>query len=354
MSDLPTHEQAALQQINETIDLFFSRNTEDATAVSPYYEQLWQDMHRLIGSGGKRLRPRMVLRAYDAFGGDTHEDVLPIATSQELLHMSLLIHDDIIDRDYVRYGVDNVAGEYFKTYYDIVEDEAERLHYAQSAAILAGDLLIAGSYRLMVSSNIGMDALRAVLDVHSRSIFDVAGGELIDTEAAFRPARSIDAQVVALYKTASYTFVGPLTIGAILAGASDSDIEHLRSFAKSLGIAYQLRDDVIGVFGDEQTIGKPTISDIREGKHTYMVEEFYKLANEEQKVRFEQHFGDKRVTVEEAGIVMRLLCDSGALRKTEDTIAKYTQQAYDALAQIQVGDMSELHELVAIVTKRDK
>ena len=354
MSDLPTHERAALQQINDTIDLFFSRNIGDATTVSPYYEQLWQDMHRLIGSGGKRLRPRMVLRAYDAFGGDTHEDVLPIAASQELLHMSLLIHDDIIDRDYVRYGVDNIAGKYFKSYYDIVEDEAERLHYAQSAAILAGDLLIAGSYRLIVSSNIDGGILRAVQDVHSRSIFDVAGGELIDTEAAFRPANSIDAQTVAQYKTASYTFIGPLTIGAILAGASDDDVMQLRSFAKSLGVAYQLRDDVIGIFGDEQTIGKPTISDIREGKHTYMVEEFYKLADDDQKTRFEQHFGDKHVSPEEAEIIMQLLQESGALKRTEEAIAEYTQQAYDALSQISAGDMSELHELVTIVTKRDK
>jgi geranylgeranyl diphosphate synthase, type II len=354
MSDLPTHEQAALQQINETIDLFFSRNTEDAATVSPYYEQLWQDMHRLIGSGGKRLRPRMVLRAYDAFGGGDHRYILPVAASQELLHMSLLIHDDIIDRDYVRYGVDNVAGKYFKTYYDIVEDEAERLHYAQSAAILAGDLLIASSYRLIVSANINAGILRAVQDVHSRSIFDVAGGELIDTEAAFRPANSIDAQTVAQYKTASYTFVGPLTIGAILAGASDGDVKRLRSFAKSLGIAYQLRDDVIGIFGDEQTIGKPTISDIREGKHTYMVEEFYELANDDQKIRFEQHFGDKHVSPEEAKVVMQLLRESGALKRTEEAIAEYTQQAYDALSQISAGDMSELHELVTIVTKRDK
>ena len=354
MSNLPNHEQAAVQQINETIELFFSRNTEDAAAVSPYYEQLWQDMHRLISSGGKRLRPRMVLRAYDAFGGNLRDDVLAIAASQELLHMSLLIHDDIIDRDYIRYGVDNIAGKYFKSYYTIVEDETERLHYAQSAAILAGDLLIAGSYRLMVSSNIDANILRAVQDVHSRSIFDVAGGELIDTEAAFRPADSIDAQTVALYKTASYTFVGPLTIGAILAGASTDDVERLRVFAKSLGVAYQLRDDVIGIFGNEQTIGKPTISDIREGKHTYMVEEFYRLADNEQRSRFEQHFGDKHVTLDEAEVIRQLLQDSGALRRTEEVITEYARQAYDALSQIDVGNMTELHELVTIVTKRDK
>lgn len=354
MFDLPAREPTALQQINETIDLFFLRNTEEAAKISPYYVQLWQDIHRLMGSGGKRLRPLMMLRAYDAFGGGRWRDILPIAASQELLHMSLLIHDDIIDRDYVRYGVDNIAGKYFKSHYDIVEDETERLHYAESAAILAGDLLIAGSYRLMVSSNIDASILRAVQDVHSQSIFDVAGGELIDTEAAFRPVNSIDAQTVAQYKTASYTFVGPLTIGAILAGASDGDVEHLRSFAKSLGVAYQLRDDVIGIFGDEQTIGKPTISDIREGKHTYMVEEFYRLADQEQRARFEQHFGDKHVSSDEAEIVMRLLRDSGALKQTEAAIDDYAQRAYDALSRIGVADMGELHELVTIVTKRDK
>ncbi|MBH2007288.1 polyprenyl synthetase family protein [Candidatus Saccharibacteria bacterium] len=354
MSDLSTHEKAAIQRINETIDAYFAENIQEAAHISRYYEQLWQDMHRLIKSGGKRLRPRMVLRAHKAFGGMESQQVVLIATSQELLHMSLLVHDDVIDRDYVRYGVDNIAGNYFKTNYRAVADEVDRLHYAQSAALLAGDLLISGSYRMMAESGADTKALSAVQAIHSKSIFDVAGGELIDTEAAFREMGDVDAHTVALYKTASYTFVGPLTIGATLAGASSQSIERLKQFAQDLGIAYQLRDDVIGIFGDESTIGKPTISDIREGKHTFMVEEFYEQASNVQKQRFEQYFGSKDVTHDEAEDIKQLLIESGALARTETAITQYAQKADDVLSQIDTGDMSELRELITIVTKRDK
>ena len=85
-----------------------------------------------------------------------------------------------------------------------------------------------------------------------------------------------------------------------------------------------------------------------------MVEEFYKLADDDQKTRFEQHFGDKQVSPEEAEVVMQLLRESDALKRTEEAIDEYTQQAYDALSRISAGDMNELHELVTIVTKRDK
>ena len=354
MSDLSTHETASIAQINETIDAYFSENIVEAARISPFYEQLWQDMYRLIKSGGKRLRPRMVLRAYEAFGGVQNEQVVSIATSQELLHMSLLVHDDIIDRDYMRYGVDNVAGSYSKSNYRSVADDADRLHYAQSAALLAGDLLISGSYRMMAESGVDLKVLSNMQAIHSRSIFDVAGGELIDTEAAFREMGDVDAHTVALYKTASYTFVGPLTIGATLAGASSMSIELLKQFAQDLGIAYQLRDDVIGIFGDEDRIGKPTISDIREGKHTFMVEEFYAQASDEEKQLFQKHFGDKNVTHDEAEDIKNLLVESGALQRTEAAIAQYTQKADDVLSQIDAGDISGLRELITIVTKRDK
>lgn len=354
MVRLSIQEQLTTQRIDEVIDTFFEQHIDDSTRVSVYYEQLWRDMRRLIKSGGKRLRPRMVMRAYAAFGGADSDAVVAVATSQELLHMSLLIHDDVIDRDYMRYGVDNIAGNYFKKFYSSVADDSDRLHYAHSAAILAGDLLISGSYSIMIRSGVDSQVLDKVQQIHSKSIFDVAGGELIDTEAAFRGRDEIDARTVALYKTASYTFVGPLTIGAVLAGASQDEVAQLETFAQNLGVAYQLRDDVIGIFGDERTTGKPTISDIREGKNTYMVEEFYTLASDEQRARFEQHFGNKDVTLDQAEQIKQLLIESGALARTEAEIDKYTRAATEILEQIETGDMTQLRELITIVTKRDK
>jgi len=352
-NDVKTEQLTAL---NGLLDDFFERQTKQSQLVSPYYQDLWKEMQRLVQSGGKRLRPRMTLLAYQAFGGQEMGEALPIAAAQELLHLSMLIHDDVIDRDYVRYGVDNVAGAYQKHYEELVPDPSDRLHYANSAAILAGDLLISGAYQIMLESTAAPTKILEIQKLLGRSIFEVAGGELIDTEAAFRAAGSIHSETVALYKTASYTFISPLLIGAVLAGASADDQTMMKLFAKNLGIAFQLRDDVIGVFGNEADTGKSTIGDIREGKRTYLVEQFYKYANEDDLATFDLYFGNRSIGVEEAEIVKELLIHTGAREKTEDAIRHYEANAREALGSLGVDEdyRRQLDDLIVIATKRDR
>lgn len=356
MPNLRNQSTDTLLYVNKVIDSFFSERIKEAELISPFYAQLWSDIARLIHAGGKRVRPKMTVLAYEAFGGKDSKVIYPVAASQEFLHLSLLIHDDIIDRDSVRYGVDNIAGAYEKNYYAHVEDSADRGHYAQSAALLAGDLLISSSYRLLSESRVAPELLSKVLAIHSQSIFEVAGGELIDTESAFRPLGSIDSHTVALYKTASYTFVAPLLIGATLAGVSQQTIQSLIVFANNLGTAYQLRDDVIGVFGDESQIGKTTIGDIREGKHTYLVEQFYALASTEEKVHFELYFGDQHVQKNEVESIKKLFVSTGALARVELAITHYADAAQEAARAFNVDDVyrAEFEQLVTAVTKRDK
>ena len=356
MSHALPHSDALLARVNEAIDSYFYRNIADSAAINMYYEQLWRDMHRLISSGGKRLRPQMVMSAYKAFGGTDEDPIVPIAAAQELLHMSLLIHDDVIDRDFIRYGVDNITGNYEKSHYALVADPNDRLHYAQSAAILAGDLLISGSYQLMGESGIDPAQIIEIQKIHNRSIFEVAGGELIDTESAFRLPGEVSAKTVALFKTASYTFVGPLLIGATLAHATAEQKKLLKEYAQSLGVAYQLRDDVIGVFGAQEQTGKPTTGDIREGKYTFMVEQFYARATHEEQSQFDMYFGDKHIEQREVDIIKELLLSSGALQLTEEAIVQYAHRARAALGKMDMplGTLDDLEQLISIVTKREK
>lgn len=354
MSDLLKTNADTLTLVNDVIDSFMKTNAEAAAKISPYYEQLWLEAARLITSGGKRFRPTFTVMAYQVFGGTNVQGMIPVAASQELLHLSLLVHDDIIDRDFIRYGVDNVTGRYKKSHYLLVENEADRLHYAQSAAILAGDLLLSGSYQLMLEADVDPVVLTTIQRLHGVSVFDVAGGELLDTESAFRLPGMINAKAVAQYKTASYTFIGPSLIGATLAGASDEQKELIREYARNLGVAYQLRDDVIGIFGDEEKIGKTTTGDIREGKYTFMVEQFYVSASSSDKIIFDTFFGDKEVTYEGVGIVKDLLVTNGALQKTENAIAEYSAAAANALRQLGFDDTSDLSVMIETVTKRDK
>ncbi len=342
--------------IDVVIEVFLARKLKKSSTMSPYYQALWSEIARLISSGGKRLRSQMTVLSYLMFGGKDVASILPAAAAQELLHLGMLIHDDIIDRDYTRYGVDNIAGGYNKIYDELVSDKTDRLHYAHSAALLAGDLMLSEAYILMAESKVDACKIISIQKLLGESIFEVVGGELLDTESAFREIGAVAPEIVALYKTASYTFTLPVLVGAQLANVSVSDQLYVREFGHSLGIAFQLRDDIIGVFGDEAETGKTTTGDIREGKRTYMIEQFCLLANEDQRVVFDSYFGDHSISTDEVLQIRELLLASGALEKTEQAIIDYEAKARDALKKLTINPayQEQLNELITVAIKRSK
>ena len=345
---------AVRDQVETIIFSRIASRLETAGMISLNYRRLWSEIQRLMGAGGKRIRSRIVVLAYQMLGGKDVHSIIPVAAAHELLHMAMLIHDDIIDRDYIRYGVDNVAGSYNAIYTASVADEASRLHYAHSAALLAGDLMLSEAYQLIARADIDPARAIEVQKIFGRGIFEVVGGELLDTEAAFLDRVDLSSEQIALYKTASYTFMLPMLVGASLAGATTSQRLRVVEFARNLGIAFQLRDDVLGVFGDEADTGKTITGDIREGKRTYMVEQFYELASDTQKANFGQLFGKSDISDEEAEQVRGLLIESGALDRTEQAIARYTEGARSALNHLDVDRafVGDIDELIVLATER--
>ncbi len=330
--------EAAKKLADEYIQSFCQHRSLEAAELGPTYVRLWQSIESLILAGGKRLRPYMVLATYQAYKSEAVlSDILPAAVSQELIHMAMLIHDDIIDRDTIRYGVKNVAGQYDDHYKNIVSDDAERSHMSLSAALLAGDALITEAHRVLrktIQSTELIDQAEEILDT---AIFEVIGGELLDTEVAYLPKGSISPDIIARYKTASYSFVGPLTTGAVLAQAPEHDINTLKEFSIILGIGYQLRDDLIGTFGNEAVTGKSTTTDIREGKRTYLIEQFELLANIEQNKKFFSIFHNSTATTEQLEEAKQLLAETGAQKAVEVLID--TKKA-EALQKIDVLSLS--------------
>ncbi len=344
------------QSVTDLIEAFLQQKLDQSGAMSPYYHDQWLQIQRLFRAGGKRLRSRLTVLSYQMFGGSNVTAMLPSAAATELLHLAMLMHDDIIDRDYTRYGVENIAGHYNEAYEEFVPDPKERLHYSHSAALLAGDLLLSEAYGMIAQSDVEP---RTILDVQAllaTSIFEVVGGELLDTEAAFRGRGSVSPETVARYKTASYTTTLPLLIGATLAGASKAQLDDVRLLGTSLGIAFQLRDDLIGVFGDEAETGKSTAGDIREGKYTYMIEQFYMLANGEQRIYFDEHFGDPTINEEGLAHIRELLRITGAIERAERAIATHEATARKALSRLTIDPAYEeqFNDLIIVVTKRNK
>lgn len=240
-----------------------------AEALHAHYGRLWQAITQQVASGGKYLRPYIVFLTYNAYGGNNPESIIDEAATWELLHIGLLMHDDVIDRDYIRHGRPNVAGQYLELY------GAGREHQAQSAGLLAGDLVLAAARRLLINPQ-----LVAIFD---EAYATVIGGELLDMEASLlnKPA---NLQLIAETKTASYSLIGPLLTGAILGGADDSELLQIREVGRVLGIGFQLADDLL-VFGKDSQIGKSADSDLAEGKRTMVIAEALtrmSLANREQ------------------------------------------------------------------------
>lgn len=340
--------------IEKELDDYFHVSIRASKEIGTSYERLWSSLYELIKSGGKRFRPNITMLAYEIFGGTKPELITPIAAAQELLHLSLLIHDDIIDRDYVRYGVPNIAGRYKAFYQKHVTQETELAHFSHSAATLAGDLMLAGAHEIISKSNASPQQKQTALNLLAKSIFDVAGGELLDTEASFLPYTPGDALKVALYKTARYSFVTPLLTGAKLAHITKEQELYLQEYAEALGIAYQLVDDLLGVFGDEKTTGKSILGDIREGKQTFLVEQAMEGMGTDDKILFNLAFGNPNATRESIHQAKQVLITSGGKQKTEEIIADYRAKSLRAAARLQLEPHLEnkLIKLAEITTER--
>ncbi len=329
--------------------------TENARRVNPHYETMWQDIHYLYSAGGKRLRSYMTLLTYEAFGGLSLQRMLPAAASQELLHLAMLIHDDIIDRDVMRYGVKNMTQQYVDHYEELIDDTVVRRHYAESAALLAGDLLISEAYHVIAKADIEPTLIIKIQRLLSHAIFQVVGGELLDTETPFRGFGSTDPLVIASLKTASYSFISPLLIGATLAEASPIQRNILRKLGEQLGIAYQLRDDVLGVFGNASKTGKSVDSDITEGKQTLLIEAFRTSATETQLMEFNTLFGRRDASTDDIDRVKTLLAESGAKEAIEKCIIDYQEYCHSLLQSldIDIKHREAFGQLIDLCVKRD-
>jgi geranylgeranyl diphosphate synthase type II len=329
--------------VDDVLSLYFSEQIDKAREIDPQYELLWQVVQKLSSAGGKRLRPYVALLTYQAFSDKPVEDVVQVAAALELLHLGMLIHDDIIDRDYIRYGVENVSGQYNSIYASFLPDDSERRHFSDSASMLAGDLLLLGGQDLLLESSTEDSVLRDVARIYNHAVFVVAGGELLDTESAFRPFETVDALSISRTKTAHYSFVTPLLMGARLADVSAPIRAQLESFGEKLGIAYQLVDDLLGVFGSEDVTGKSALNDLREAKHTLLIEAFKRRASSEQKTQFDELFGSKSLTQESALVLRSQLVDSGAKQEVDEIIETYRNDAYQILEDIPMPDIFKTH-----------
>lgn len=321
-------------QVDDYISALITQRTEAAKKTDPAYGTLWQEISRVYAAGGKRIRPYLTYLAFSAYTKQPIDAVLPALAAQELIHQAMLMHDDIIDRDTVRHNTLNISGSYNNIYAHKPYACDSPHHFANSVALLAGDLLISEAYLLVARQ---ISAPRAI-DILHRAIFRVIGGELLDTEASFRRENPPSPAVIAEEKTASYSFVSPLTMGAALAGASDSEIAKLEIIGRNVGIAYQMQDDILGVFGNESITGKSTTSDLREGKRTGLIERYLTVCSSKEREKFLKIFGKKQAKDSDFISLRDAMRQSGVLEAEEEVIDQLGREAITVIESLEIDE----------------
>ncbi len=256
------------EKIEKELRRFFEKKLRNCDDENIKY--VINELMKFTMNGGKRLRPIMMITGYSLFN-DINDNIIKASISIELAQSYLLIHDDIMDQSDMRRGM--------PSFHKSVENKLNDPRNSVNIAIVAGDLIDSFAHEALLTSGFDLNNLIAADYEFSRVIEDTGKGQLIDIFSSLDDEFS-ESRLMKLHymKTARYTIEGPLVMGAMLAGNKD-DIEHLRTYGRNIGIAFQIKDDILGLFGDEIKTGKSIKSDVNEGKKTLLMIKAYERSN---------------------------------------------------------------------------
>jgi geranylgeranyl diphosphate synthase, type II len=254
---------------DEALARLLRRGRATAAATDPEHARLW-DALATASEGGKRFRPALLTTAHDALGGTQPAAAAEVGAAVELLHTAFIIHDDVIDGDHLRRGRLNVSGTFRDAALADGAAVAEAAAYGHTAGILAGDLALAAAVRAVATCGAPLLMTHRLLDLFDVALHTTASGELADVRLSMSlvPTTLHESLAMEEQKTSAYSFALPLQAGAVLAGAGDTTTRRLGHAGRALGVAFQLVDDLIGVFGDPGRSGKSSTSDLRTRKQT--------------------------------------------------------------------------------------
>ncbi|RLG71159.1 MAG: polyprenyl synthetase family protein [Candidatus Iainarchaeum archaeon] len=330
------------KKLQPILENFFNKKLKNEQ--NPFAKYLLETAKEYCLRGGKRIRPALMITGYKCFA-EENEEILNASIGLELLHAFLLIHDDIMDLDDMRRGkpaLHKIYEGYISENYK--SDKAP--HLGISLGIIAGDLLEAFSFEPIMESNFPIEKKFAAFKKLNEIIYLTSLGQALDLVAEQKDKLTEEEVLKILeLKTARYTIEGPLHLGAILAGASPKDLKLLSDYAIPVGLAFQLQDDILGLYGDEKKLGKPIGSDIKEGKRTLLIVKALEQLNEEDRKFLLNALGNENLTTEELNKVRQLVKDSRALDYCKNLAQKFCN---DAIAKIEDSELKEKEFLISL------
>jgi len=312
--------------IHENLEIEFKHSKH----VSPFIKDLVRNMIPLA-TGGKRLRGAFTYYSYLMFGGKNKEEILKASAFVDLIHIYLLIMDDIIDQDDLRHHQLTLH----KIYKDMHIEQFHKkdaTHFGESIAICAGIVLCHISQNILLHSDFDPKLIVRALDHFNLGLAYTGYGEALDVVAEVKDVvTEYETIQINLLKTAKYTYENPIYVGAILGGATDDDLKALSGYAIPAGIAFQIQDDILGVFGTEEKLGKPADSDLKEGKQNLLTVRTQRMAKGKDKAKFLTYLGNTNLTSEDLEDARRIIRESGALDYCKKKAEEYVIEAQKCL-----------------------
>ncbi len=302
-----------------------------------FLKSIMKQSARIAQKGGKRARPFLAYSMYKISGGKSEEIGMRIAVGIELFHMFCLIHDDITDRGKVRHG-EQTLHEFAYAHMKKEKRRGDLMHVAESQAMLAGDLVYSWAYeRIAGLRGVSEDTHREALGVFIDAMQDVVAGQMIDVDITTREEVPLALLTKKMeLKTASYTFVRPLELGAVLAGASKEVRAFCHNFGMAAGVAFQLQDDLLDIIGTQKQLGKMPLGDIREGQHTPISHDAFKRASEADKKTLTHLFGAGKLAQDDVKKIKCIFVETGSLQRAEDRIAEGFNKGRALLSEVEI------------------
>ena len=342
--------------VQSNIDSFLDARAPELAAIAPELTP-FVDFSREFLAGGKRFRALFcywgwqAVAAPDLFDSDSSKSaaevssVLLAATALEVFHAAALVHDDIMDNSDTRRGKPS-AHRRFESLHRESNWLGNAAPFGTSSALLLGDLLLSWSDELFADGLQKLGSLEARIAARTEFTamrMEVTVGQYLDILEESAWARQPEAEQlsranrVIVYKSAKYSVEAPLAIGASLGGGSLAQVAALRDFGLPLGVAFQLRDDMLGVFGDPEVTGKPAGDDLREGKRTVLIAIARERLTPSARRLLDELLGDPEMTESQVGMLQATIRDSGAVDEVERIIDANTRSAVEAIADAPIS-----------------
>ena len=341
-------------RIDKGIREFLATAIPALGAIANELAPLGEATEAFVLDGGKRLRPRFCYWGYRATGAPDNDDILRAAAALELLQACALVHDDVIDGSDTRRGAPAVHRR-FAALHRSSGWYGDPERFGQAAAILLGDLALIWADSALAQSGFDAAALQRAAPVWDAMRVEVMCGQYLDVVEQARGGGSVERALrVARFKSAKYTIERPLHLGVALGEGPAALTSAFSSYGLPLGEAFQLRDDLLGVYGDPEQTGKPAGDDLREGKRTVLVAYAIEAANDAQAEVLRSRLGDPHLDADGVTVLRDVIAATGAVERVEQLITTHAVEAVAAIAHAHMDETARtaLVDLAETATTR--